>query len=253
MTPFTSSTKETNMIKATSIALASAMLISNAALAIDGPPQPPPTTAPQRETENFWRWCAMKYQYVERAEDCRQDYTASAISNSEKATTEWWMLTQSTPTSLYYDSCVGGPTLPSPATQYDWFKTSEAASLGYSDPRIKEDGEQVTLFYRTNGNDGNGSRFVGIIYLRTKEACEKEVKEIAKRIAKRNAPPSLTDRFENWTERFKDWLNEKSDNWEQSKKDAEYRRLRKLYVECQASSATAVQASACYALKTGKY
>src|SRR5262245_23233737 len=37
MTPFTSSTKKMNMIKATSLALASAMLISNAASA-----QPPP-------------------------------------------------------------------------------------------------------------------------------------------------------------------------------------------------------------------
>jgi hypothetical protein len=49
MTPFISSTKEMNMIKATSIALASAMLISNAASAIDGPQplplQPPPTAA----------------------------------------------------------------------------------------------------------------------------------------------------------------------------------------------------------------
>jgi hypothetical protein len=69
--------------------------------------------------------------------------------------------------------------------------------------------------------------------------------------------PPLVDRFGNWISEksgdFGNWISEKLDNWEQSKKDAENRRLRKIYVECQASSATALQASACYALRTGKY
>jgi hypothetical protein len=48
-----------NMIKATSIALASAVLVSNAASAIDGPPQPPPTAAQphhytRAELDAFW-------------------------------------------------------------------------------------------------------------------------------------------------------------------------------------------------------
>jgi hypothetical protein len=121
MTPFTSSTKEMNVIKATSLALASAMLISNAASAIDGP--------------------------------------------------------------LHY-------------TQFQQY------ILPYN-PKLE---------------------------------------------APPPAPPPSS-----WTERFGGWISEKLDDWEQSKKDAENRRLRKIYIECQASSATEVQASACYALKTGKY
>jgi hypothetical protein len=59
-------------------------------------------------------------------------------------------------------------------------------------------------------------------------------------------PPSLAAQFGGW-------IRERLDDWEQSKKDAERRKLRKIAVECQASSATEAQAAACYALRTGKY
>jgi hypothetical protein len=66
----------------------------------------------------------------------------------------------------------------------------------------------------------------------------------------RESPPPPSP---SWTERFGDWISEKLDNWEQSKHDAENRRLRKIYVECRASSVTEAQTAACIALKTGKY
>jgi hypothetical protein len=55
------------------------------------------------------------------------------------------------------------------------------------------------------------------------------------------------------TGRFKNWVRGRLDDWGQSKKDAESRRLRKIAVECQASSATEAQTAACVALRTGRY
>jgi hypothetical protein len=162
MTPFTSSTKKTNMIKATSLVLASTILISNAASAIDGPkplPLQPPATAAQIAAAAIHPWC--------------RQINDAQMTCSYSSQEECLAVTYVPPIG---EACYRNP--------------------NYTPPPPP--------------------------------------------------PPSLT-------ERFGDWISEKLDDWEQSKKDAENRRLRKIYVECQASSATALQASACYALKTGKY
>jgi hypothetical protein len=153
MTPFTSSTKKMNMIKATSLALVAAMLLSNAASAtdLDG-------------RDGTYPWC---------------DETRFPGGTFIPETTEM---------TCYHSSL------------------EECFNFISSLPRNFDRTCKPNPYYTTS--------LVG---------------------------------------RFKNWVSGRFDDWEQSKKNAENRRLRKIAVECQASSATEAQTAACVALRTGRY
>jgi hypothetical protein len=166
MTPFTSSTKEMNMIKATSLAFAAAMLISNAASASDS---------------RYWNypWCS-----VTQLPD--HQYSWGAMPGAR------------------WESCI--------------FSSREECT----------DRESRIIREHNEMNDGRTITCYKNSYY----------------------TESLVGQFGNW---LRGTLDDWKQSREQSREDAEQRRLRKIAVECQASSATEAQASACYALRTGKY